>query len=701
MVDVLIKLPFDKTGKSPTNKVSSETHTLVNRRVRAVVPEYGAFFSKSLVVRDGTTLAPLVRGTQYRPAEKYNVLSQKYGQEICAAILIVDENVGDDIVIEYQALGGEYSYSSKKIAEEYASLDSGAISVDWNDLIDKDKLFQPAPHKQELSTIYGMEYWVKILQQIKQSIIVGDGQSHKELEAFIAQLVGSSADDASVVIDVALAEHLNAPNPHAQYARVSDIGANIAPVRKPTNITPAGSATAVLPTTAFSASAYSTLYGLLQKNARFQVSTRADFATVVFDVTVNGNVTSYQPATTLSPSATYYWRVMYEDEEGAKSLWSEVTSFSTAAISIAKPATTAPAPNAETQTETPTFTSNSFTVIGGTDSHAASSWEIWTGPNGTGTLAYARYDSQTEKTSMTVPLQTLAQNTAYYARVRYKGALYGYSDWSNDLPFVSKWQPRPTTLGQAFGGGYWAGDIVLPQGTFAVIVAPKAGGDTNMALSNTNNQTSNMSNVDSVANTNALPNTAAVTWVKNLSLGGFNDWVIPAKNVMALAWTNLRPNLASAPAAFKTGGAEAFAASYYWTSTAYNWVETVYEDDIPEYGTVNHHDCTNQATERYYGGWDTGGQAPDASCSPGSVSNITYGYWSSYDPGVGQLYVDVTTHWCCDWSSYEIIGYTPGDSYNVNHYDGYAQFMGTSNSVTQYRKTTASRVRAVRLVRVA
>jgi hypothetical protein len=83
----------------------------------------------------------------------------------------------------------------------------------------------------------------------------------------------------------------------------------------------------------------------------------------------------------------------------------------------------------------------------------------------------------------------------------------------------------------------------------------------------------------------------------DLTIGGFSDWYMPAKNELEVCYYNLKPNTTSnntssginanavpsrgsnytagtpgqtSAAAFQTGGAQAFAADGYWSSTEYS-----------------------------------------------------------------------------------------------------------------------------------
>lgn len=164
---------------------------------------------------------------------------------------------------------------------------------------------------------------------------------------------------------------------------------------------------------------------------------------------------------------------------------------------------------------------------------------------------------------------------------------------------------------------------------YRLIVAPKSSGEnTGITIKNANTAlpTACQTLTEGWLATEAMKNadTSAVYpaahWARGLSIGGFDDWFIPARDQLELCWRNLKPvtvnnnttrapgasfnytadgsygdvspgingiNLNSAPqgaaysavdpgqtaaAAFRSGGAEAFAygSEYYWTSSEYS-----------------------------------------------------------------------------------------------------------------------------------
>lgn len=168
----------------------------------------------------------------------------------------------------------------------------------------------------------------------------------------------------------------------------------------------------------------------------------------------------------------------------------------------------------------------------------------------------------------------------------------------------------PTTIGEAYGGGYYAGKISTTADgvpTHYLIVAPRATGESSAKAWGVDGVSTNITSViDGPTNTASLAalgaSYQAATFCKGLNIGGFNDWYLPAKNELEVLYYFLKPDATqnatvvgannnavspepigqnystSSPAitsatAFKTGGSEAFTAGgsgYYWCSTEFD-----------------------------------------------------------------------------------------------------------------------------------
>ena len=171
--------------------------------------------------------------------------------------------------------------------------------------------------------------------------------------------------------------------------------------------------------------------------------------------------------------------------------------------------------------------------------------------------------------------------------------------------------PPPPSIGDAYGGGFYAGQISTAGNGVAdynLIVAPAASGQSSYIQVKTSRTSTAgaSSSIDGPANSVAMNNTShpAAYFCKGLTIGGFSDWYMPANNELEVCYYNLKPtttpnttviysgqNANAVPSRnssytsgtpaqtsatnFRSGGAEAFAAAFYWASTeassAYGW----------------------------------------------------------------------------------------------------------------------------------
>ena len=159
----------------------------------------------------------------------------------------------------------------------------------------------------------------------------------------------------------------------------------------------------------------------------------------------------------------------------------------------------------------------------------------------------------------------------------------------------------PLAIGAVFGGGFYAGQISTAGNGIAdynLVVGPVASAQSTLQWKTTNTTTAGTTSViDGPANSTAMNNAShpAAQFCEGLTIGGFSDWYMPAKNELEVCYYNLKPttnsnslsygiNANAVPArasnytsgnpaqtsagAFITStGAEAFAGGSYWGST--------------------------------------------------------------------------------------------------------------------------------------
>jgi hypothetical protein len=214
--------------------------------------------------------------------------------------------------------------------------------------------------------------------------------------------------------------------------------------------------------------------------------------------------------------------------------------------------------------------------------------------------------------ALQLPVGTTAQRPTVASGLMRMNSTTGCVEWYSTAE--AKWVQlaRGLAPGDAFGGGYFAG-YISTAGTgiadYMLIVAPKTTGETTKAWDSTagGSDTSADSLYDGPTNSAALAaggaRYAAATWCEGLTINGYSDWYLPARNELEVAYYNLK-NVAEANyiaggnkgsnanavppnqpvsteytalrppqtsvLAFRVGGPEAFADDGFWSSTEYS-----------------------------------------------------------------------------------------------------------------------------------
>jgi hypothetical protein len=225
----------------------------------------------------------------------------------------------------------------------------------------------------------------------------------------------------------------------------------------------------------------------------------------------------------------------------------------------------------------------------------------WIGaPTPTFTYQWQRNGSNIgSATSTTYTVQFVDVGTTIRCVVTATNTLGVVSANSNSTGTVS-----PPAIGSSAGGGFYAGQISTTANgvaTHYLIVGPLSSAQNASKQWKTSNTSTagTSSAIDGPTNSANMNNAShpAAQFCEGLSIGGFSDWYMPALNELEVCYYNLKPgtvinwpnsgiNLNAVPsrgsnyssgtpaqtsvAAFQTGGAEAFAADRYWTSTEFS-----------------------------------------------------------------------------------------------------------------------------------
>ena len=185
-----------------------------------------------------------------------------------------------------------------------------------------------------------------------------------------------------------------------------------------------------------------------------------------------------------------------------------------------------------------------------------------------------------------------------------------------DTPLAS-FDSLPGDIGDAIGGGFFAGRILVEGKLYGLVVAPKAEGEREDIswLESEARVTGADSYNDGAKNTAAMADAGSELgqWARGLQIGGHTDWYIPSQDELEVLYRNLKPTkrgnycygrsgvnpsavppthayTPSLPAqtaveAFAEGGEQAFADEWYWSSTQHAsdddgaWTQDFYNGD--------------------------------------------------------------------------------------------------------------------------
>lgn len=588
--------PFDPTGTALSNLITGEVQVLTPASQPDqfyIVPTFGPYFSASLQVVHralDNTLTTLTEGVDYYPTYVFIGASRACALPICGAISFLDLSLTGTVTLQYQTLGGDWTISQTQITAILADALYNPRTTAWEEVSGYPDVFPPIPHAWDLVDMVGMSDVVTKIVDLADAVtnkvytgldahlaatnphhitpgLIGTYTS-AQIDTMIAAAGGSggggvTSTQAQQMINDAMSAHVQAADPHPQYdtdAKVlQDIASNavaLALIRQPRVLAPAANGATGASSVTIQGTTYYSLYGVPQNAAEFQVSSAADFSALVYDQVVGAVLQNTVPGGVLNQGATYFCRLRYQDTDLNWSQWSLGVQFQTGSATVATPALTAPANGAQLATLTPTLQATAFAMATGTDVYRSTDWEVWTGTGGTGTLAYSSYGDTVNTVQITVPSGTLQPGTTYYPRVRYNSQTSGASGWSAAISFGTTSgaaQGAPSNIGDAYAGGYFAGYMLENFVRYGLVVSPRAQGQIDLSQYplDTGGQggatlMAALSTFDGSANTQAMVTADPATYkaaarATALTINGYSDWYIPARDELELLFRSFKP----------------------------------------------------------------------------------------------------------------------------------------------------------------
>jgi len=286
--------------------------------------------------------------------------------------------------------------------------------------------------------------------------------------------------------------------------------------------------------------------------------------TPAFTFSKTSNITSGEIITFSAPASAIVQDITFTvnmvDSLGSTSTGQVVSIHEIITPQVTTPTNISPTNATSGLGQTPTLTGNAFQDTKGYIM-SASQWQVSTSINFITTLI-STGDITGTSISYIIPTATLVVSTPYYWRVRYKDSNGVYSSWSNPTSFTTAASFGPTTIGQSYGGGYYAGKITDAGVGYYIIVAPKASGEITSVMWKTTNDagpTGVQTLTNGPAATLAMFNAGstlypAATYCHNLSIGGFSDWYLPARDELEVVYRAFKPTTTTNNIGIKAAG---------------------------------------------------------------------------------------------------------------------------------------------------
>nr|DAS00427.1 MAG TPA: structural protein [Caudoviricetes sp.] len=191
-----IRYEFDKSAKSPDNRVANESHVLSDKSVRVLRPKYGHFYGHTFSMIDKKT-GNVVPASAYYLDDPSETVADLTGFAAFGYVVITDATVSKNVSITYQTVGGQFTNAD--IISLNRKLDQLALDnrpVLWKNVLNKPTGYPPPPHVHSIYDTYNWQHVVYVIERMVQAQLIGDEASHDAIWSAINSL--SSGNNAEL-----------------------------------------------------------------------------------------------------------------------------------------------------------------------------------------------------------------------------------------------------------------------------------------------------------------------------------------------------------------------------------------------------------------------------------------------------------------------------------------------------------------------
>lgn len=168
-MNMLKRYKLDTTANSSENLVKEEIHVLSGEGGDICFTRNGAFYNKSLVVKQGTKVLTLNKDYVY--CFFWQDATTKLGNPVSVAIQIKNNNLIGKITLTYQAVGGEYQTRYTEMDTHIHKMSINETrNVFWDEVLEIPTAFIPTRHLHRAADIYGIQALVQAVYALKEVV---------------------------------------------------------------------------------------------------------------------------------------------------------------------------------------------------------------------------------------------------------------------------------------------------------------------------------------------------------------------------------------------------------------------------------------------------------------------------------------------------------------------------------------------------
>lgn len=166
--------PLDFSGVAITNKIVGERRTITAGNSAAYnffIPKQAAYFGDSMVVRHVASGVTLTKGVDWTPSYYYlSATNSAGGAKIYYGVTILNTALTGTFEIDYQTLGGGFTYDEESILEILAATTVDPRATQWESILNTPDLFDPDDHLHHVSETVGYDEMTATLAEIPQAV---------------------------------------------------------------------------------------------------------------------------------------------------------------------------------------------------------------------------------------------------------------------------------------------------------------------------------------------------------------------------------------------------------------------------------------------------------------------------------------------------------------------------------------------------